>query len=150
MKKYGLTKSDYGHLAIAQRAWAAHNPYAVYRTPMTMEEYLAAPLVADPLSRYDCVPVVAGAQALIVAHPDRCPRGRVPVRVRAHRASFNYDNQEGDGLQTGISTFAGELWRGAGGGTTDIDIDTNYNDNPTQAFAPIKHNRIEPSSALLH
>src|SRR5262252_10390394 len=53
MKTYGLQKSDYGHLAIAQRAWAAHNPYAVYRTPMTMEDYLAAPLVADPLSRYD-------------------------------------------------------------------------------------------------
>jgi len=67
MKTYGLQKSDYGHLAIAQRAWAAHNPYAVYRTPMTMEDYLAAPLVADPLSRYDCVPVVAGAQAIVVA-----------------------------------------------------------------------------------
>ena len=86
-------------------------PYAVYRTPLTMDEYLAAPLVADPLSRYDCVPVVAGAQAIIVAHPDRAPKGRPGVRVRAHRGSFNYDNQEGDGLQTGISTFAKELWR---------------------------------------
>src|ERR1700730_10050344 len=116
MKTYGLQKSDYGHLAIAQRAWVAHNPYAVYCRPMDIEDYLAAPLVADPLSRYDCVPVVAGAQAIIVAHPDRCPRGRAPIRVRAHRASFNYDNQEGDGLQTGISTFAGELWRGARAG----------------------------------
>src|SRR5919198_5662693 len=79
MKKYGVGKSEYGRLAVAQRAWAAHNPYAVYRTPMTMEEYLAVPLVADPLSRYDCVPVVAGAQALVIAHPDRCPRGRAPV-----------------------------------------------------------------------
>ena len=113
MKTYGLQKSDYGQLAIAQRAWAAHNPYAVYRTPLTMEEYLAAPLVADPLSRYDCVPVVAGAQAIVIAHPDRSPPGRAPVRVRAHRASFNYDNQEGDGLQTGISTFVGELWQAA-------------------------------------
>ena len=111
MKTYGLQKSDYGHIAIAQRAWAANNPYAVYRTPMTMEEYLNAPMVADPLSRYDCVPVVAGAQAIVIAHPDRVPRGRAPVRVRAHRASFNYDNQAGDGLQTGISTFAGELWQ---------------------------------------
>ncbi len=114
MKKYGLEKSDYGHIAVAQRAWAAKNPFAVYRTPLTMDEYLAAPMVADPLSRYDCVPVIAGAQAIIVAHPDRMPRGRQGVRVRAHRASFNYDNQEGDGLATGISTFADELWREAG------------------------------------
>ena len=86
-------------MAIAQRAWAAKNPFAVYREPLTMEEYLAAPMVADPLTRYDCVPVVAGAQAIIIAHPDRCPKGRAPVRVRAIRNSFNYDNQEGDGLR---------------------------------------------------
>src|SRR5436190_17884007 len=59
MKKYGLDKSDYGHIAVAQRAWAAKNPFAVYRAPLTMDEYLAAPMVADPLSRFDCVPVVA-------------------------------------------------------------------------------------------
>jgi acetyl-CoA acetyltransferase len=135
MKKYGLEKSDYGHIAIAQRAWAANNPYAVYRTPMTMEDYLAAPLVADPLSRYDCVPVVAGAQAIVIAHPDRVPRGRAPVRVRAHRASFNYDNQEGDGLQTGISTFASELWQAAGVRPHDIDVASLYDDYPTMVLA---------------
>jgi acetyl-CoA acetyltransferase len=135
MKTYGLQKSDYGHIAIAQRAWAANNPYAVYRTPMTMEDYLAAPLVADPLSRYDCVPVVAGAQAIVIAHPDRVPRGRAPVRVRAHRASFNYDNQEGDGLQTGISTFASELWQAAGVRPHDIDVASLYDDYPTMVLA---------------
>src|SRR5947208_1791267 len=148
MKKYGLTKSDYGHIAIAQRAWAAKNPYAAYRTPMTMEEYLAAPLVADPLSRYDCVPVVAGAQALIVAHPDRCPRGRVPVRVRAHRASFNYDNQEGDGLQTGISTFAGELWQAAGVRPHNIDVASIYDDYPTMVLAQLNDLGLIPGNDL--
>jgi acetyl-CoA acetyltransferase len=135
IKRYGLEKSDYGHIAIAQREWAAKNPHAVYRTPMTMEEYLAAPMVADPLSRYDCVPVVAGAQALIVARPDRAPKGRPPVRVRAHRASFNYDNQEGDGLQTGISTFADELWREAGVRPDDIHVASIYDDYPTMVLA---------------
>jgi len=135
MKKYGLEKSDYGHLAIAQRAWAAKNPHAVYRTPMSLEEYLAAPLIADPLSRYDCVPVVAGAQAIIVAHPERAPRERAPVRVRAIRHSFNYDNQEGDGLATGISTFAGELWRTAGARPDDIDVASIYDDYPAMVLA---------------
>src|SRR5258708_2246820 len=137
MKTYGLQKSDYGLLAIAQRAWAANNPYAVYRAPMTMEEYLAAPLVADPLSRYDCVPVVAGAQAIVISHPDRCPRGRAPVRVRAHRASFNYDNQEGDGLQTGISTFADELWRAAGVRPEHIDVAPTFYAYPTMVLAQL-------------
>ena len=137
MKKYGLEKSDYGHVAIAQRAWAANNPFAVYRAPMTMEEYLNAPLVADPLSRYDCVPVVAGAQAIVIAHPDRAAGGRAPVRVRAIRQSFNYDNQEGDGLQTGISTFAGELWRTAGVRPEDIDVASVYDDYPTMVLAQL-------------
>src|SRR6185437_7186785 len=135
MKKYGLAKSDYGHIAVAQRAWAANNPFAVYRTPLTMEEYLAAPMVADPLCRYDCVPVVAGAQAIVVARPDRAPKGRPGVRVRAHRASFNHDNQEGDGLQTGISTFADGLWREAGVRPDDIDVASIYDDYPTMVLA---------------
>ena len=135
MRTYRLQKSDYGHIAIVQRAWAAKNPFAVYRAPLTMEEYLAAPLVADPLSRYDCVPVVAGAQAVIVARPDRAPKGRPGVRVRAHRASFNYDNQEGDGLATGISTFAEELWREAGVRPHDIQVASIYDDYPTMVLA---------------
>ena len=137
IKAFGLEKSDYGHIAIAQRAWAAKNPFAVYRAPLAMAEYLAAPMVADPLSRYDCVPVVAGAQAIVLAHPDRAPRGRARVRVRAHRASFNYDNQAGDGLKTGISTFAHELWQAAGAAPSDIDVASIYDDYPAMVLAQL-------------
>jgi acetyl-CoA acetyltransferase len=148
MKKYGLHKSDYGHIAIAQREWAAKNPFAVYRAPLTMEDYLAAPMVADPLSRYDCVPVVAGAQAIVVARPDRAPKGRPGVRVRAHRASFNYDNQEGDGLQTGISTFASELWQEAGARPEDIDVASIYDDYPTMVLAQANDLGLAPGNDL--
>jgi acetyl-CoA acetyltransferase len=137
MKKYALEKSDYGLMAIAQRDWAAKNPNAVYRQPLTMQEYLAAPMVADPLTRYDCVPVIAGAQAIVIAHPDRAPQGRAPVRVRAIRNSFNYDNQAGDGLRTGISTFAGELWKAAGAGPEDIDVASIYDDYPAMVLAQL-------------
>lgn len=149
MKVYGLEKSDYGHIAVAQRAWAAKNPFAVYRAPLTMEDYLAAPLVADPLSRYDCVPVVAGAQAIVVAHPDRAPRGRSGVRVRAHRASYNYDNQEGDGLRTGISTFADALWREAGVRPRDIDLASIYDDYPTMVLAQANDLGLVPDGDLV-
>ena len=148
MKKFGLEKSDYGHIAIAQRAWAAGNPFAVYRAPMTMQDYLAAPIVADPLCRYDCVPVVAGAQAIVVAHPDRCPGGRAPVRVRAHRASFNYDNQEGDGLRTGIVTFAHELWQEGEVGPEDIDVASIYDDYPAIVLAQLDDLGLIPNHNL--
>ncbi len=148
MKKYGLEKSDYGHIAVAQREWAAKNPYAVYRAPLTMEEYLAAPMVAEPLSRYDCVPVIAGAQAMIVANPGRAPKGRPGVRVRAHRGSFNYDNQEGDGLATGISTFAKDLWRDAHVQPTDIDLASIYDDYPTMVLAQANDLGLVPDGDL--
>ena len=148
MKKYGLQKSDYGHIAIAQRGWAANNPYAVYRTPMTMDEYLAAPMVAEPFSRYDCVPVIAGAQAMIVANPGRAPKGRPGVRVRAHRGSFNYDNQEGDGLATGISTFAKDLWRDAHVQPGDVDLASIYDDYPTMVLAQANDLGLVPDGDL--
>jgi acetyl-CoA acetyltransferase len=59
------------------------------------------------------------------------------VRVRAHRASFNYDNQEGDGLQTGISTFVSELWQTAGVRPEDIDLASIYDDYPTMVLAQL-------------
>jgi acetyl-CoA acetyltransferase len=148
MKKHGLQKSDYGHIAVAQREWAAKNPYAVYRAPFTMEEYLAAPMVADPLSRYDCVPVIAGAQAMIVANPGRAPKGRPGVRVRAHRGSFNYDNQEGDGLATGISTFAKDLWRDAHVQPSDVDLASIYDDYPTMVLAQANDLGLIPDGDL--
>lgn len=137
MKAYGLEKTDYGHMAIAQRTWAAGNPFAVYREPMSMEDYLNAPMVVDPLCRYDCVPVVAGAQAIVLSHPDRAPKGRVPVRVRALGYSYNHDHQATDGLSTGASVFADELWDLAGIGPDDIDVASIYDDYPAMVLAQL-------------
>src|SRR5699024_1544111 len=70
MDRLALVPQDYGNIAIAQRKWAALNPGAVYRSELTMGEYLAAPLVSEPLRRYDCVPPVSGGDAIIIsAHP---------------------------------------------------------------------------------
>lgn len=148
MKKFGLQKSDYGHMAIAQRAWAAKNPFAVYRTPLTMDEYLAAPMVADPLTRYDCVPVVAGAQAILISRPDAARGPHAPVMVRSIRNSFNYDNQETDGLRTGISTFADEMWDEAGIGPSDIDVGSIYDDYPAVVLAQLNDLKMIPGEDL--
>ncbi len=137
MRRFGLEKRDYGELAIAQRAWAGGNPNAVYREPLTMEEYLAAPLVADPLCRFDCVPIVTGAQAMVIAPAERAPAGRPAVRLRAFRQSFNWDQQEGDGLETGIVGFARQFWADAGAAPGDIDVASIYDDYPAMVLAQL-------------
>ena len=64
------------------------------------------------------------------------------------RHSFNYDNQEGDGLQTGISTFADELWREAGVRPDDIDVASIYDDYPTMVLAQLNDLGMIPGNDI--
>jgi acetyl-CoA acetyltransferase len=125
---HALAREDYGGLVIAQRAWASRNPGAAYRAPLSLEEYLAAPLVADPLCLFDCVPVVAGADALVVS------RSRAGVGIRALGVRHNFDLHEGDGLETGVSELAPELWSEAGVEPSEVDIVSVYDDYPAMAL----------------
>ena len=134
MAAHGLAREDYGRLVVAQRAWAAGNPLAVYRNPLTLEEYLAAPAIAEPLCRYDCVPVVSGADAIVVTTRERAPGG---VLVRALQASYNPDGQEGDGLVTGLAAVRDRLWADAGRGPADVDVALVYDDYPALALVQL-------------
>jgi len=135
MARYGLERRDYGAISVAQRAWAGLNPGAVYREPLAIEDYLAAPEVAPPLVRYDCVPVVSGANAVLVSRLDRFDGG---VRIRALRSSFNHDNQLGDGLATGLGLVASRLWEEAGFGPDDVDLASVYDDYPVMVLVQLQ------------
>ncbi|REE07343.1 acetyl-CoA acetyltransferase [Paraburkholderia sp. BL27I4N3] len=135
-KRYGLTRRDYGALCVAQRAWAALNPHAVYRTPLTIDAYLDAPIVAEPLGRFDCVPVVCGANAVIVARADLV-RNAKNVRVRALQCRYNPDQQAGDGLQTSLAALAGDLWRQASATPEDMDVVSVYDDYPVMTLVQL-------------
>lgn len=142
MEKHGLERADYGRLVVAQRAWAGLNPLAVYRAPLTLEEYLESPVVAEPLHRLDCVPVVSGADALVVAAEGD------GVKIRALRAFHNHDGQEGDGLTTGIAEIAGDLWQDAGAGPEDMDLVSVYDDYPAMAVAQLADLGFAPDGDL--
>jgi acetyl-CoA acetyltransferase len=122
----GLAPEALAAIPLAQRAWAQRNPGAVYREPLTMEEYLASPFVAEPLRRYDCVPVVSGADAVVLT---AAPAGR-HVRVRAIAAEHNPDHQQGPGFGEGFAAVARRLWASAGVGPEAIDAAFLYDDYP--------------------
>jgi acetyl-CoA acetyltransferase len=136
MERHGLSREDYGHFVVAQREWAALNEGAVYRNRLTLDEYLAAPFVAEPLTRYDCVPVVAGANALVVSSVRSSIRPA--VRIRAIQAMHNSDQQEGDGLETGLRAVAGDLWSEAGHEPSDIDLAWVYDDYPAMVLVQLE------------
>ncbi len=136
MKKFNLKKEDYSNLLISQRNWASMNPHAVYKNPLSREEYINAPIVAGPLCRYDCVPVIAGSYALILSRNEN-KNLKKQVRVRAFQQSFNYDNQEGDGTETGIITFKDNLYDSANLAPKDIDVYSIYDDYPAIVLAQL-------------
>lgn len=142
MSSRGLERSDYGRLVVAQRRWAGLNPGAVYQDPLTVEDYLAAPTVVAPLCRLDCVPVVSGADALVVR------ASGIGVRVRALRALHNVDGQEGDGLVTGMASIAQDLWQDAGAGPEDMDVVSVYDDYPAMALAQLADLGFAPDGDL--
>jgi acetyl-CoA acetyltransferase len=139
MRAYGLQRTDYAQIPLAQRRWAGRNPNAVYRAPLSLDEYLAAPIVAPPLCIYDCVPRVSGADAVVVAG-----RG-VGVRLAAFAAAYNPDGQEGDGLSTGL---AGEgLWNLAAVGPDDVDLLSVYDDYPVMVLVQLAELGVAPDPA---
>jgi acetyl-CoA acetyltransferase len=68
--EFGLTREQLGQIALNGRRNAALNPKAVYRDPMSMEDYLAARMITTPLCLFDCDAPCDGSTAVIVSHRD--------------------------------------------------------------------------------
>ncbi|TMH62574.1 MAG: thiolase family protein, partial [Betaproteobacteria bacterium] len=66
MRTYGATREDFGKLCVAQRANALKFEHALFKKPLTLEEYLAARPIAEPLRLFDCVMPCAGADGFLV------------------------------------------------------------------------------------
>jgi len=82
--KYGAGRETLGWIALNQRANAGLNPTAIYRDPMTMEDYLSARLITTPFGLYDCDVPCDGSTAVIVSAADAArDLGRPPVYIEA-------------------------------------------------------------------
>ncbi|MET0577363.1 MAG: OB-fold domain-containing protein, partial [Ilumatobacteraceae bacterium] len=81
---YGTTREALGQIAVTTRRHAALNPAAVYREPITMDDYLDARLISTPFGLYDCDVPCDGAVAIVVSAADVADDLRAPpVRVEA-------------------------------------------------------------------
>ena len=91
MHEYGTTREALAEVAVKNHGHAVHNPNAQFRKPVTREQVLAAPRVADPLGLLDCCPVSDGAAALLLAGDDVARRYTdTPVVVAATGAGSDY------------------------------------------------------------
>ena len=71
MREYGTTRKDFGKLCIAQRENALPVAHAMMKKPLTMEEYLNARPIAEPIRLFDCVMPCAGAEAYLVMSEEK-------------------------------------------------------------------------------
>jgi len=82
--EYGTTREQMAWIALNGRRNAALNPNAIYRQPMTIDDYLAARLISTPFCLLDCDVPCDGATAVVVSHVDAArDLRRAPVRVEA-------------------------------------------------------------------
>ena len=70
MYEFGTTSEQLAWIKVAASEHAQHNPHALLPAPVTVDDVLASPMVADPLHRLDCCVVTDGGGAVVVVHPD--------------------------------------------------------------------------------
>src|SRR3546814_15176070 len=93
VEKSGIQPEQVGQIAVNQRRNAALNSRAIYRTPITLDDYLAAPLIATPLRLYDCDVPIDGAVAIIVSRMDVARTLKhTPIRIEGIGPSKRYRN----------------------------------------------------------
>jgi acetyl-CoA acetyltransferase len=131
MRTFGATREDFGKLCVAQRDNALKNPLALFKKPLTLEQYLDARLVADPLRLFDCVMPCAGAEGFLVmrratAEQLDLPYARLLGAIERHNAFADDPIQ----YRGGWVMDRDALYAQAGVGPADIDFLETYDDYP--------------------
>jgi len=123
MYNYGTTREQLAAVTVKSRRHAALNPLAQFRTPETVDQVLASPRIADPLTRSQCCPIADGAAALVLASDEYAAKFERAIRVDAAvLTSGSYENQ-GDMTQWETDQrTATQTYEKAGIGPKDIDI----------------------------
>jgi acetyl-CoA C-acetyltransferase len=126
MHQYGTTNEQMAEVAVAARKWAQLNPKAYRREPLSVEEVLSSPMIAEPLHVRDCCLVTDGGGAVILTSAERARSLRqTPVRViGAAESQSHHFTPLGikDWLDTGVSATARRAMQMAGVTHDDLDV----------------------------
>lgn len=122
MYEFGTTSEQLAWVKVAASHHAQHNPNAMLRNVVTVEEVLASPMISDPLHRLDCCVVSDGAGAVIVCKPEIAKSLKRPL-VKLIGAGEAMKGQMGGKVDL---TYSGARWSGPAAfeeaGVTPADI----------------------------
>lgn len=126
---YGISEEDLGHVAVAQREGSSRNPNAIMQKQITLEDYMDARYITEPLRLFDYCLINDGGVALIIAEAEIARKlSPKPVYIEA---VGRYDLNEGaTSLEPRLNEFyrpaqqavAEQVFGAAGIDPADIDI----------------------------
>jgi len=120
--KSGIKPEQIGQIAVNQRRNASLNPAAIYRTPITIDDYMNSQIITTPLRIYDCDVPIDGSTAIIVSRMDVArDLPNPPVKIEAIGSCMKYRNSwhQLDCLDTQAQPKVAEMmW-----GRTDLTVD---------------------------
>ncbi len=113
MYEYGTTSEQLAWIKVAASHHAQHNPHAMLRGVVTVEDVVNSPLIADPLHKLDCCVVSDGGGALVVVHPDIARALNRPLITPIgagyavkHLNGGHFDILASGGVRSGAEAFA--------------------------------------------
>jgi acetyl-CoA acetyltransferase len=122
MKRYGTTVRQFAGVSAKNSYHGSMNPRAQFRERLSVEDVLAAPMIAEPLTRPMCSPIGDGAAAVVLVSPAKARQMGIarPVRVAASVLRSGWDHgldEEGAG-----ELCSREAYEQAGVGPEDLDV----------------------------
>ncbi len=125
MAQFGTTSEQLAQIAVDARRWAAMNPRARYRDPITVDNVLASPVVASPLHQLDCCLRTDGAGAYVLTSAERARDLAQPAAyvLGAATATDHWVISQMPDLTITPGAVSGPLaFERAGIGTSDVDV----------------------------
>jgi len=124
--EFGTTREQLAQIALNGRRNAMLTADAVYRVPMSLDDYLAARMVSTPLCLFDCDVPIDGAVAMVVSHVDTMKDMRTPpVRIEAICGPLHGRNtwdQQADLTRFSGADAAKRLWSRTDLRPKDVDV----------------------------
>ena len=108
MHQYGTTSEQLAWIKVAASHHAQHNPHAMLRNVVTVEDVVNSPVIADPLHRLDCCVISDGGGAIIVASPEVAASLKRP-KVKILGAGEAPKHQMAGHIDL---TYSGAVWSG--------------------------------------
>ncbi len=133
MQRYGATRESMAHVVSEGRKNGSRIPWSYwYEKPLSVDDYLAEPMVNEPMSRFDCDIPVHGVATFVITTADRAKDlPHKPVYVagyasgypREHRTPLHWTLDEMMDVGSGL---ANRLWRHSGISASEVDLPQVY------------------------